>query len=247
MSTNSSGKRLEGFFAGKGFYIVLFLCAAVVGVSAWTMAAGDKTMSDDITVTAAETEAPMTSAAALDTDRVQPVVEEEAPVIIEEGLNDAETVEIPEEAIEVWTQGSTVQLPDPVWAWPVSGELERCFSDSVLSYDMTMRDWRTHSGIDVLAQLGAVVNAAHAGKVESIVRDDLYGTVVTVDHQDGTKAVYANLADIPAVVVGDWVDAGAVIGSVGESALCETGMPTHLHFAVMAEGSYTDPLLYLPE
>ena len=29
MSSNSSGKKLEGFFTGKGFYIVLFLCAAV--------------------------------------------------------------------------------------------------------------------------------------------------------------------------------------------------------------------------
>ena len=38
MSSNSSGKRLEGFFTGKGFYIVLFLCAAVIGVSAWMLA-----------------------------------------------------------------------------------------------------------------------------------------------------------------------------------------------------------------
>ena len=46
MSSNSSGKRLEGFFTGKGFYIVLFLCAAVIGVSAWMMAAGNETMED---------------------------------------------------------------------------------------------------------------------------------------------------------------------------------------------------------
>ena len=44
MSSNSSGKKLEGFFTGKGFYIVLFLCAAVIGVSAWMMAAGDVAM-----------------------------------------------------------------------------------------------------------------------------------------------------------------------------------------------------------
>ena len=46
MSSNSSGKKLEGFFTGKGFYIVLFLCAAVIGVSAWMMAAGNETMDD---------------------------------------------------------------------------------------------------------------------------------------------------------------------------------------------------------
>ena len=27
MSSNSSGKKLEGFFTGKGFYIVLSSCA----------------------------------------------------------------------------------------------------------------------------------------------------------------------------------------------------------------------------
>ena len=32
---NDSGQsRLESFFGGKGFYIVLFLCVAVIGVSA---------------------------------------------------------------------------------------------------------------------------------------------------------------------------------------------------------------------
>ena len=34
MNSKSSGEWLETFFAGKGFYIVLFLCAAVIGVSA---------------------------------------------------------------------------------------------------------------------------------------------------------------------------------------------------------------------
>ena len=46
MSSKGSGKKLEGFFTGKGFYIVLFLCAAVIGVSAWMMAAGNETMND---------------------------------------------------------------------------------------------------------------------------------------------------------------------------------------------------------
>ena len=46
MSSKSSGKRLEGFFTGKGFYIVLFLCAAVIGLSAWMMAAGNEAMEE---------------------------------------------------------------------------------------------------------------------------------------------------------------------------------------------------------
>ena len=30
-------ERAEAFFAGKGFYIVLFLCVTVIGVSAWSL------------------------------------------------------------------------------------------------------------------------------------------------------------------------------------------------------------------
>ena len=37
----SFGSQLEAFFEGKGFYIVLFLCAAVIGVSAWVLMIGD--------------------------------------------------------------------------------------------------------------------------------------------------------------------------------------------------------------
>ena len=109
-----------------------------------------------------------------------------------------------------------------------------------------MRDWRTHDGLDVMAELGSTVVAAREGTVESIVADALYGTVLTIDHGDGIKTVYANLADVPAVNVGDWVEAGATIGSVGTTAICEIGQGTHLHFAVTVDGVYVDPLEYLP-
>ena len=46
MNSKSSGKGLEGFLMGKGFYIVLFLCAAVIGLSAWMMTAGNETMEE---------------------------------------------------------------------------------------------------------------------------------------------------------------------------------------------------------
>ena len=56
MNSSSSDSRSEGFFAGKGFYIVLFLCAAVIGVSAWVMAAGNRTMEKTDTVEVMRTE-----------------------------------------------------------------------------------------------------------------------------------------------------------------------------------------------
>ena len=134
----------------------------------------------------------------------------------------------------------------PLYVWPVQGELERSHDLEKLSYDVTLRDWRTHDGIDIAAPLGASVAASRAGSVMSIEEDSLYGTVLCIDHGDGVVSIYANLADMPAVSVGAWVEPGDIIGSVGTTALCEVGQGTHLHFAMQLDGMSVDPTAYLP-
>ena len=135
---------------------------------------------------------------------------------------------------------------NPNYAWPLQGELDRIHDPETLRYDETLGDWRTHQGIDILAPLGETVTAAHAGSVESVVKSDLLGTVVTVSHGDGFRTVYANLEENPAVQVGDWVEPGSLIGTVGESALSEISQQSHLHFAVTCNGVNQNPLAYLP-
>lgn len=242
MNSKSSGGRLEAFFTGKGFYIVLFLCAAVIGVSAWMMAAGERTMAEDISRMNRES---------LENHRVETVLlpsEEEAQAAMADTQVTRPEDEIaePPETGEVWRAGDVIEAAAPVYVWPVEGQIERWHDSQALSYDTTMRDWRTHEGVDILAPLGETVAAAHEGRVESIAQDDLFGTVVTVSHGDGTRTVYANLAEAPAVNVGDWVEPGDVIGAIGTTALCEIGQGTHLHFAVTVDGVNVNPLEYLP-
>ena len=164
-------------------------------------------------------------------------IPEELPEEAEPVMEEAEE----EEALPVWNEMEMSRT-----YWPVEGELERLHDVQNLHYDVTLRDWRTHEGVDILAPLGEIVCAAMSGVVQSVEEDGLYGTVVTVDHGDGTQAVYANLASIPAVNPGDWIMAGDVIGAVGTTALCEIGQGTHLHFAVYLDGESVDPLNYLP-
>ena len=239
MSSNSSGKRLERFFAGKGFYIVLFLCAAVIGVSAWVMAAGNETMDEPnsfsleprvetIVIPASEEELPV-----------------QAPEILDEGIAETEQVAEPD-SVQVWREGDVMEIEAPVYAWPVSGELQRSHSMDRLAYDVTLSDWRTHNGVDILSELGSEVKAAHCGTVENISVDDLYGVTVTVSHGDGTRSIYSNLARELSVAVGDWVEPGMVIGCIGDSALCEIGQQPHLHFAMSVDGVSVDPMAYLP-
>ena len=242
MNSRSSGGKLEEFFNGKGFYIVLFLCAAVIGASAWMMAAGDRAMKEEISVMKQDVPSER-----VETIIVPPVAEETLPVQVtlpEETAQETEPEAEAPEAEAVWSE--TVPMSSPLYLWPVSGTVERRHDLEVLHYDVTMQDWRTHAGIDIAAPLGSPVNAAHAGSVVQIAQDDLYGTVVTVDHGDGMASVYANLAEEPAVAVGDWAEPGSVIGAVGSSALCEVGQEGHLHFALTVNGAAVDPLSYLP-
>ena len=94
--------------------------------------------------------------------------------------------------------------------------------------------------------MGTAVTAAHCGTVESVCTDDLYGLTVTVDHGDGGKTIYSNLAEEISVSVGDWVEPGTTIGTIGNSALCEVSQQDHLHFSITVDGKAVNPLNYLP-
>ena len=244
MNSSSSGKRLEGFLSGKGFYIVLFLCAAVIGVSAWMMAAGNETMSNDALQTSVNTQEDRRVETVIIPARpekptvLEPEIEAEAPAVSEEGPAD---VSAPVDNID----STPVEVTAPVYAWPLSGELDRGHSGDRLVYDVTMQDWRSHEGIDILAEPGAVVQASCTGTVESIRQDDMFGTVVTIGHADGSKTIYANLEDSLNVTEGQQVESGQAVGAVGRSALSEIGQPSHLHFALQVGGHFVDPLDYL--
>lgn len=238
MSIYSSGKKLEGFFTGKGFYIVLFLCAAVIGLSAWMMAAGNETMEDLNSIGFENSR--------IETVVIPPQTEAENMVPVIKPEEEVEAVIAEDDAAQVWTEEALSAVEAPLYIWPVQGEVERGHDLENLSYDPTLKDWRTHDGLDIAAPLGTSVAAACSGSVVGLDIDSLYGTVVTIDHGDGIISVYANLEEHPAIAVGDWVEAGDTIGFVGSTALCEISQNSHLHFAMQCEGVSVSPLDYLP-
>ena len=71
--------------------------------------------------------------------------------------------------------------------------------------------------------------------------------VRVTEREDGLRCMYANLESIPTVNVGDQVSVGDTIGSVGDSAGCESAQESHLHLSVAASGQSVSPLDYLPQ
>ena len=129
----------------------------------------------------------------------------------------------------------------------MKGEVLRDFSVETLSLDPTLEDWRTHDGLDIAAAQGTKVIAMAAGTVTQVYDDGLMGTTVVVDHGNGLTTLYANLAQQPTVKTGDAVETGTILGTVGGTAIAESGMDSHLHLEAWDDGAPADPMDYLPE
>ena len=125
---------------------------------------------------------------------------------------------------------------------PVKGEIIREFAPESLVYSETLKEWITHNGVDIKADKASVVVSACDGKVSAINNDPRYGLTVIIEHNDGYKTVYSNLLTAEFVVEGEEVKAGQTIGTIGNSANFEIADDYHLHFELIKDGKYIDPV-----
>ncbi|MGW1725817.1 M23 family metallopeptidase [Streptomyces sp. NPDC002306] len=104
---------------------------------------------------------------------------------------------------------------------------------------------KLHTGVDFGAAQGVQVSAARAGRIEFAGTTTAYGNRVVIDH--GTiggkrlETTYSHLSALQ-VTAGQTVSAGSPVGLVGSTGL-STG--PHLHFEVLLDGQYTDPMPWL--
>ena len=110
-------------------------------------------------------------------------------------------------------------------------------------YD-TFKEYRLHQGLDLAAPAGAAVTAALGGWVAEVGRSEEWGVWLDVDHGVGWVTRYANLAAAE-ITKGQTVQAGAIIGRLGNPGTWEFGSETHLHFELLHDLQPTDPLVYL--
>ena len=96
-----------------------------------------------------------------------------------------------------------------------------------------------HEGLDIAAAPGVAVVAAESGVVVSAGwRDNGGGLVVEIQHAGGLNTVYNHLGSI-AVVTGQSVGRGMVVGGMGCSGVC---YGPHVQFDVRVNGQLINPL-----
>ena len=100
-----------------------------------------------------------------------------------------------------------------------------------------VRRGRRHQGVDLPLKTGDPIYAAFTGKVRMSKYLGAFGNLVVIRHENGLETFYAHLSK-RSVEVGDWVNAGDVIG-LGGSTGRSTG--PHLHFETRYNGFAVDP------
>lgn len=108
-----------------------------------------------------------------------------------------------------------------------------------------------HWGVDLRGDVGTPVGATRAGTVVTLVASchptnswtcgGGFGNYVVVAHADGFATVYAHLSTV-AVGAGQVVDAGQVVGAVGNSG---RSYGPHLHFELYDGGERKNPCGYI--
>lgn len=105
-----------------------------------------------------------------------------------------------------------------------------------LVYNETLKQWRTHNGVDFEAAAGSDVLSVADGTVTNVENTILEGVVVTVTHDDGYVSVYKGL-ESASVQKDDTVEAGGKLGVVG-TMMCEQKSGAHLHLEMKKNGKY---------
>ena len=108
-----------------------------------------------------------------------------------------------------------------------------------LSYNETMRDYRTHNGIDIKMDAGEKILSLEKGKVKGVYKDVLLNNVVVIEHGE-YAFYYCGLGDEILVNPGDIVESGSEIGFI-ENVPFEKNLESHLHLEVKKDSAYIDP------
>ncbi|MCX8129831.1 MAG: M23 family metallopeptidase [Clostridia bacterium] len=271
----TSKKGILEFLDKKGFYIVLILCIAIVGVAAVLLStntitsqgtdsdtqiiphaydSGEKAVEGDKTTSPKVDQSAITSPAASSEPKAVTGADNKSTTAVAGStiaLNESKKEGKPQQNKAAQTGKKLVSAKkdssSEKFIMPVFGDVTFEYAQDKLVYSKTLEDWRTHDGVDLAADRGAPVKAVADGVISEIKGDPRYGIMVYIDHGNGTKTVYANLASDEMVTPNQKVKQGDVIGAVGSTAAFESSERSHLHFEVWKNNKLVDPKTYLPE
>lgn len=133
---------------------------------------------------------------------------------------------------------------DKTLTWPVNGDVILPYSMETTVYFKTLDQYQCNPGMLIAAGSGTTVQNAFLGKVTKVTSDNTYGNMVTLYIGNDYSIVYGQL-DAIYVKEGDYVKAGASIGTIGNptDSFAEEG--SHLFFQMYQGEETVNPMTFM--
>ena len=125
--------------------------------------------------------------------------------------------------------------------WPMEGNVILDYSMDSTVYFATLDQYKYNPAVIIAGDVNSKVYAVAKGKIQSIETNEVTGCTVTEDLGDGYLAVYGQLKE-PEFAVGDYVEAGHVIGYVTEPTKYYSVEGSNLYFELRKDGVPVDPI-----
>lgn len=123
---------------------------------------------------------------------------------------------------------------------PIRGANIRFTSGFGMRMHPLLKQRRMHTGADWSAAPGTPILAAGTGTIEEFRRKGGNGNYIRIRHANGYETAYSHLSRYaPNLAIGLKVNQGDIIGYVGSTGLSSG---PHLHFEVLVNGKYVDPM-----
>lgn len=233
-------KKVLEFLDKKGFYLVLFLCIAIITATAYVVTKRNLSSYMDSSEFDAISQANKPAAKLADNTPTGSTTANKPSTNKPAAANNNVQAVQPSAGTSSATNNTKQPLNISI-EMPVNGDIIKDYAKSSLVYSKTLEQWTTHEGIDIASDRGTPVKAGLDGVIGDIYTDFKYGITIVVDSGNGIKTKYANLSTDSMVKKGAKVKKGDAISGVGNTAVFESGEPSHLHLEVLQNGASVNP------
>ena len=166
--------RIISFFKGKGFYLALALCILAAAASSFWAIRNVMQRFGPNANSSLEQEG--TQEWDLPDVQVEQKVND-VPVTSEKQSQPSSSASGSGEAsAQAGDSGEAAAAPAPSFVQPVDGQITQVYSGDELVYNETLKDWRTHNGVDIACGENAQVKSAVAGTVCNIYDDGMWNS-----------------------------------------------------------------------
>lgn len=127
--------------------------------------------------------------------------------------------------------------------WPLEGENVLEYAKDKLVYSETLKEWITHTGVDIKGEEAVPIKASADGKIKDKKVDPRYGNTIIIEHSDGYKTIYSNLSTLDLIEINQEIKQGEIISGVGAGYGFEAEEGPHIHFEIIRDGENINPAI----